>query len=109
MNRNLLKKLLKIIIPAVLIAGLVFLLQGGKKILDGLYIYFPVIYILNSLISETKKELIAGLLVMSVAFLIPVNICYNMGKCLDLAVIYIILGSAVFFAKKKIRNKKTKI
>ncbi|MCM1507428.1 MAG: hypothetical protein NC177_09890 [Ruminococcus flavefaciens] len=40
------------------------------------------IYILNSLISDTKKELTLGLLVMSVDFLILVNICYNMGRAL---------------------------
>ena len=37
------KNVIKVITPGILITILCYLLQGGKNILDGIYIIFPII------------------------------------------------------------------
>ncbi|MDE6035282.1 MAG: hypothetical protein K2G36_05170 [Ruminococcus sp.] len=103
------KKLLKIIFPAVLMVTLIFLLQGGKSILSGLYFYFPVIYFLNGLTTHSTKELTISLLLLSVAFLIPVYLWFNMGTCIDMAIVYAVLSCMGFLTGKKLRSKMKKV
>ena len=100
------KKLLKIIIPAVLMFILVYLLRGGKNILDGLYIIFPLMYVVMGIIySDFVKELLWGTLLTSIFFIIPINIWYHMGSCLDLACVYFLLSCITYFIKKTIKKK----
>ena len=71
------KRILKIIVPSVLMLVLVYLMRGGKDILDGIYIVFPIMYILIGIIcSYPIKELLICLILTSVAFIIPINILY---------------------------------
>lgn len=99
------KKIIKIISPSLLMIMLIFLWRNGKDILNGIYIAFPLIYITIGIISsDLKKELLISLILLSIAFLIPINLMFNMGTCIDLVIIYNILGSVSYFIKRKIKK-----
>ena len=103
------KKILKIIFPSVLMLILTYLLRGGKDILNGLFIIFPLMYILLGLIySNLKKELLISLFLTSLAFLIQINLYFNMGFCIDLVIFYNILSIICYFIKLKIKQTRNK-
>ena len=103
------KKIIKIIFPSILMILLIYLWKDGKDILNGIYIAFPLMYvILGFIYSDFKKELLFSLILLSVAFLIPINLYFNMGTCIDLIVIYNILSCICYLIKKKVRNKTSK-
>lgn len=84
---------------------LIYLMRDGKDILSGIYIIFPLLYIAIGVIScRFIKEFTVSALLTSVAFLIPVNLCFNMGTCIDLALIYLALGAVTYFVKCKIKK-----
>ena len=85
------KRIIKIISPSLLMVMLIFLWRDGKDILNGIYIAFPLMYIILGIISsDLKKELLVSLILLSIAFLIPINLMFNMGTCIDLVIIYTI-------------------
>ena len=97
------KKILKIIIPSILMILLIYIWREGKDILNGLYIAYPLIYIILGIIcSNIKKELLLRLVLLSNTFLIPINLWFNMGTCIDLVIIYNILSIFSYLIKKKI-------
>lgn len=97
------KKILKIIIPSMLMLLLIYIWRDGKDILNGLYIAFPLMYIILGIIcSNMKKELLLSLVLLSITFLIPINLCFNMGTCIELVIIYNILSILSYLIKKKI-------
>ena len=97
------KKILKIIIPSILMILLIYIWREGKDILNGLYIAFPFMYIILGIISSNiKQELLISLILLSIIFLIPINLCFNMGTCIDLVIIYNILSILSYLIKKKI-------
>lgn len=97
------KKILKIIIPSMLMLLLIYIWRDGKDILNGLYIAFPLMYIILGIIcSNVKKELLLSLVLLSITFLIPINLWFNMGTCIDLVIIYNILSIFSYLIKKKI-------
>ena len=97
------KKILKIIIPSMLMLLLIYIWRDGKDILNGLYIAFPLMYIILGIISsDIKKELLLNLVLLSITFLIPINLWFNMGTCIDLVIIYNILSIFSYLIKKKI-------
>ena len=107
------KKLLsfvKIVFPAIVLIVLAFSLQGGKRILDGIYIIFPLIYAFQGVfLSKSKFKFVLGILLSDVALLVSLNLWYNMGNCVDLAVVYTVLGLLAYIIKciiKKIFSKK---
>lgn len=100
------KKIIKIIFPSILMLFLIFLWRDGKDILNGIYIFFPIIYISNSLIYSHIKELILSLILLSISFLIPINLWFHMGSCVGLVIFYSILSGISFFIKKLIENRK---
>ena len=66
-------------------------------ILVGLYFIFPIMYILMGLLySNFKKELLISMLLTSLAFIIPINLCFNMGTCIEWVLIYNILSCISF-------------
>ncbi|MBQ7031951.1 MAG: hypothetical protein IJO32_03180 [Bacilli bacterium] len=100
------KKIFKIIIPSILMLLLIYLWRSGKDILTGIYIVFPIIYIMVGIIcSESLVELIISLFLLSVSFLIPINLMFNMGNCIDLVIIYNVLSFLSLLLKKKIGKK----
>ena len=99
------KKILKIIIPSILMLLLIYLWRSGKDILTGIYIVFPIMYVLVGIIcSKSKIELVSSLILLSISFLIPINLMFNMGTCMDLVIIYTILSCISYFIKRKIKN-----
>lgn len=101
------KKLVKIIIPSILMLLLIYIWRDGKDILNGIYIVFPIMFIISGLIcSDFKTELIISFLLLSISFLIPINLLFNMGTCVDLVIIYNLLGCISYFIKSKIKNRK---
>ena len=99
------KILINIIFPSILMLLLIYLWRGGKDILTGLYIVFPLMYMLIGIIcNNLKKELIVCLILLSITFLIPINIWFNMGICIDLVIIYNIISLISYFIKKKIKR-----
>jgi hypothetical protein len=101
------KKILKVAVPSILVLILMFTLRGGKNILDGIYIIFPIIYVVIGLVCKhLLSELLPALLATSLALLIPANVLYNMGTCIDLAAIYIALALAAYGIKKLVKKKR---
>lgn len=99
------KKVIKIIVPSILMLLLIYLWRDGKDILNGIYIAFPLIYILLGVISSNfKLELLISLIFLSISFLIPINMMFNMGNCIDLAIIYNLLSFISYLIKKKIKK-----
>lgn len=99
------KRILKIIIPSILLFLLIYLGKHNKDlILTGIYILFPIIYIINGLISK-KKDLIISLILLSITFLIPINLWFNMGNCIVLIIIYNIISIISYFIKSKIKQE----
>ena len=97
------KRILKIIIPSMLMLLLIYIWRDGKDILNGLYIAFPLMYIILGIIcSNMKKELLLSLVLLSITFLIPINLWFNMGTGIDLVIIYNILSIFSYSIKKKI-------
>lgn len=97
------KRILKIIITSMLMLLLIYIWRDGKDILNGLYIAFPLMYIILGIISsDIKKELLLSLVLLSITFLIPINLWFNMGTCIDLVIIYNILSIFSYLIKKKI-------
>lgn len=101
------RRILRIVLPAIFIALLVCAMQGGKNILDGIYIIFPVIYIAIVLMNE-KRDVLISLVLTSIAFIIPINLLYNMGSCIDLLVIYNVIAGITYLIRVVIRKKKDK-
>ena len=87
--------------------GLIYLMQGGKDILAGLFLLFPLMYIVMGIIcTDLKKELLIVLILLSAAFLIPVNLLFHMGSCIDLALIYNALSIISYLIKRKIKSNR---
>ena len=104
--------MIKILLPGLLVLWLIFALRGGVDILAGLFIFFPVLYILFGVACSKPVELLIGILLTDLAFLIPINLCYNMGSCIELLLIYVIFGCVSYFIKyfiKKIAKRNNKL
>ena len=101
------KSVLKIIVPNILMLLLIYLWRSGKDILTGIYIVFPIMYVLVGIVcSKSKIELVSSLILLSISFLIPINIMFNMGNCIDLVIIYNILSGISFLIKNKLKKFK---
>ena len=99
------KRIFKIIIPSILMLLLIYLWRDGKDILNGIYIVFPLMYIILGLISSNfKMELLISLILLSTAFIIPINLMFNMGNCIDLVIIYNILSLISYFIKNNFKK-----
>jgi len=99
------KKIIKIISPSVLMLLLIILWRDGKDILNGLYVAFPIMYIIVGIVcSDLKKELLISLILLSITFLIPINLWFHMGSCIDLVIIYNALSVISYLIKSKIKK-----
>ena len=99
------KKIIKIISPSVLMLLLIILWRDGKDILNGLYVAFPIMYIILGIVcSDLKKELLISLILLSITFLIPINLWFHMGSCIDLVIIYNTLSVISYLIKSKIKK-----
>ena len=98
------KQITKIILPSVLMLFLIYLWRNGKDILNGIYIVFPLMYIILGLICSNKKEILISSVLVSISFLIPINLWFRMGNCIDLVIIYNTLSSICYLIKIKLRK-----
>ena len=99
------KKIIKIISPSVLMLLLIILWRDGKDILNGLYVAFPIMYIIVGIVcSDLKKDLLISLILLSITFLIPINLWFHMGSCIDLVIIYNALSVISYLIKSKIKK-----
>ena len=99
------KKIIKIISPSVLMLLLIILWRDGKDILNGFYVAFPIMYIILGIVcSDLKKELLISLILLSITFLIPINLWFHMGTCIDLVIIYNTLSVISYLIKSKIKK-----
>ena len=105
-------KILKLAVPPALIVFLIYALKGGTDIIAGLLVFFPLIYaIMGVLCTEPLRELLPCVVLMSLALLIPISISFNMGSCIEWALIYCALAFVCFFVKvaiqRAIRKRKS--
>jgi hypothetical protein len=99
--------LLKLMLPAIIIGVLLFALRGGKNVLEGIYIIFPLIFIFQGIFCSDKIWLVcASALLSEAVLLIFINVLYHMGSCIDLAIIYAFLCAAAYFIKSLVLRKK---
>lgn len=69
------KKIVYIFFPSIIILSFTFLNTNDKNILIGLFLLFPIIFIIQGIIySDFKKQLPIGFLLSSLAFIIPINL-----------------------------------
>ncbi|GAA0092812.1 hypothetical protein UT300009_28410 [Paraclostridium bifermentans] len=102
------KKILSIVLPSILILAITLWGRVDKNILVGLFLLFPIIFIIQGIMcSNLKNELIIGFLLSSIAFIIPINLWFNMGSCIELLITYNILGIISFLVKKKVSSRNS--
>lgn len=100
------KKIASIILPSIIILAISWNGAANKSILLGLYLLFPITFIIQGTIySSLKKELIIGFILSSIAFIVPINLWYSMGSCIVFLVIYNILGITSYLIKNRIVHK----
>lgn len=102
------RKILSIMLPSILILAINLWGRADKNILVGLFLLFPIIFIIQGIIySNLKNELTIGFLLSSIAFIIPINLWFNMGSCIELLITYNILGIISFLVKKKVPSRNS--
>ena len=100
------KKMLSIILPSIIIIAIALIGMYSKSILIGLYLLFPIIFIMQgAMYSSFNKELIIGFILSSIAFIAPINLLYKMGSCIEILVVYNILGFISYVIKSKVVYK----
>lgn len=105
------KKILSILLPSLLI--FIFVLVDSmfplsKYILLGIYLFFPLVFIIQGIIcSNSMKTMIVGLLLSSAMVMFTISIWYNMSSMIIPVIIYLLLGAISFFLAN--RNKRTPI
>lgn len=102
------KKFLAIILPSIIIFTFIWIdsmIPESKNILLGIFLLFPLIFIIQGYIcSKLKGFLILGFFLSSIAIILPISVWYNMGSMITPVIIYILLGTLSFF----LFNKKRK-
>ena len=100
------KKLLGIFAPTILMIISISLLRQNHDILLGIYIIFPIIYIVIGM--SGFLELIIKLILTSVAFIIPINIWFHMGSCVELVFLYSFISVVTYIVKQAVNKNKIK-
>ena len=97
-----------LIIPSILIFIFIWIdsiFSESKYILLGIYIIFPMIFVVQGIIySKSIKSMVVGCTLSSMAVLIPISIWYNMTSMLIPVIIYLLLAICVFVIKQN-KNK----
>ncbi|SFB44354.1 hypothetical protein [Clostridium frigidicarnis] len=98
------KKILSTILLSLLIFIFIFIdsqsSPDSKNIILGIYIIFPIIFIIQGIISSNSiKTMLIGLLLSSISVMIPICMWYNMDSMIVPVIIYNLLGILVFFKR----------
>ena len=97
------KKILSIILPSIIILAITLWGRVDKNILVGIYLLYPIVFIVQGyMYSYLIKQLLIGLVLSSIAFIVPINLWFSMGSCIYLIIIYNILAIVSFLIKNKI-------
>ncbi|NHC42743.1 hypothetical protein G6549_22755 [Bacillus sp. MM2020_1] len=103
------KKILSTILPSMVIFAFIWfdsLFPENKYILLGIYLLFPIIFIIQGIICPNSKQyMIIGFLLSSFAVILPISVGYNMGSMITTVIIYLLLGIVSFFLSNKIKKK----
>ena len=107
------KKILAVLLPSLLTVVLIIvdLLYPYKDlIIVGIYLFFPVIYVIQGIITaDSMKTTITGILLSSLIIMITTSIWYNMGSLLIPVIIYSLLGLITSFLTSKIKTYIKKV
>lgn len=96
------KRLIKFLLPSIIIVSFIYFFRDNS-ILTGLYLLFPIIFILQGIMSSNlKKDLLLGVFISSLAFIIPVNMWFSMGNCIIFMCSYVLIGLFSFYLKNRI-------
>lgn len=98
------KKILSTILLSLLISIFIFIdsqfFPDSKNIILGIYIIFPIIFIIQGIISSNSiKTMLIGLLLSSISVMLPIFMWYNMDSMIVPVIIYNLLGILVFFIR----------
>lgn len=93
------KNYLKRALPGIII--LLFILidiqnEYSKNILVGIYLFFPLIFIIQGLIVNNKRDLYWGIGLSAYSIILGISLFYNMGTAIIPTIIYLALGILAF-------------
>lgn len=93
------KNYLKRALPGIII--LLFILidiqnEYSKNILVGIYLFFPLIFIIQGLIVDNKRDLYWGIGLSAYSIIFSISLFYNMGTVIIPTIIYSALGILAF-------------
>ena len=94
------KKILSTILPSLLIFTFIYrdsMFPYSKNIILGIYLLFPIIFIIQGICLNSKENMIIGFLLSSVSVILPISIYYNMSSMIPTVIIYLLLGVISFF------------
>lgn len=102
------RKVLPIILPAVLIALFSYLVRhGDKDLLIGIYLLFPNAFIIQGkLCSDSTKNLIIGLFLSAIGVLMPISIWYHVADMIPITILYTLFGIGSFILSRKVHMRK---
>lgn len=101
------KKILSAILPSLLIVtfmGIDSILPPSKNVIAGIYLFFPIIFILQGIVLSSKKIMIIGFSLSSIAVILPISLWYNMASIIPAVIVYLILGITAFFLSSKFKR-----
>lgn len=103
------KKIISLALPSLLILSLILidlLNPYSKYILFGLFIVFPIAFIIQGILcKDSKNDLIVGLVLSSMCIMLPINMFYNMNSILPFIIVYIGIGTLSFYLSNKFKSK----
>lgn len=101
------KNFLSSLLPGLLIFTYILIdsmYPESKYIVLGIYLFFPIVFIIQGIVcSNSKKNMIIGFLLSSLAVIVPISIMYNMGSLITPVIIYLILGFLASFSISRIK------
>ena len=107
--KTLLRAVLLSALPSVWMLCWIWFLSGGVDILAGLFIFFPLAYIgVGAVATDPWRELLPALICTSLAFLLPINLCFHMGSCIGYAVVYCVLAGLTYAIKRYVQSKRNR-
>ncbi|MBN7575798.1 MULTISPECIES: hypothetical protein [Clostridium] len=90
------KKMLSTILPSVLTFLFIFIdshFPYSKWILIGIYILFPIMFIIQTIISfKSINNMLIGFLLLSLSIILPINQWYKMGSIMPAIIVYLVLS-----------------
>lgn len=94
------KKILSTILPSLLIFIFIFIdshFPYSEWILIGIYILFPIMFIVQTIISlKSIKNMVIGFLLLSLSIILPINEWYKMGSIIPAIIVYLLLAGITY-------------